>query len=490
MSAPLVVLDHVDVDLAGTPVLHDVTWRLVRGEHWGIVGANGSGKSTLLGLIAGAIWPAPERGTRRYDFGAGEETDAVRAKSEIALVGHELQDRYARMAWNFTALDVVLTGIYRTDIPRRAPADGERDRARAVLRRLGVGELAGRRFLELSRGEQRRVLIARAVAFGPSILLLDEPASGLDAAARAELERMLELVAQECTIVCAAHVPGELPTLIRRYLQLEHGRVRAFERGPRERRPTAPHGSTTGAGTSAREADGERPGAGAPLIALERAELWLAGRRVLHELSWRLDPGQHWLVTGPNGSGKSSFLRALHGQLRPALGGSVQWPGLGNPRDVWELRKHVAWVSPELQAAYRYPSTVRACIASGFTSSVGATRAPTAAEGRRIEELLEELALVPLADRLLSTLSYGQARRALLGRLLANRPRVLLLDEPWEGLDAPTAELLNLTLERVAADGTQLVCASHLATHRRHFTHELALAAGRAVYSGPPRAPQ
>jgi molybdate transport system ATP-binding protein len=227
-----------------------------------------------------------------------------------------------------------------------------------------------------------------------------------------------------------------------------------------------------------------------PLIELTHADAWLAGRRVLHDVTWRLMPGEHWLVTGENGSGKSSFLRVLHGQLRPALGGSVAWPALGNPRDVWELRRQVAWVSAELQAAYRYPSTVRACIASGFTSSVGATRRPTAEEARRVEELLDELDLGPLADRLLSTLSYGQTRRALLGRLLANRPRVLLLDEPWEGLDAPMAELLSATLERVAADGTQLVCASHLATHRSHFTHELTLAEGRVVRAEPTRALQ
>jgi ABC-type molybdenum transport system ATPase subunit/photorepair protein PhrA len=148
---------------------------------------------------------------------------------------------------------------------------------------------------------------------------------------------------------------------------------------------------------------------------------------------------------------------------------------------VWQLRQLVAWVSPELQAAYRYPSTVRACIASGFTSSVGEVRPPTAAETARVEQLLHELELEALADRLLSTLSYGQARRALLGRVLANRPRVLLLDEPWEGLDAAMAQLLNETLVRVAASGTQLVCASHLETHRAHFTHELVLEAGRAA---------
>ena len=277
-------------------------------------------------------------------------------------------------------------------------------------------------------------------------------------------------------------MPADLPALIGRYLLLDRGRVEAVER---ERAA-----AKTGGAASAPVAGGE-PAAAArsddPLIELTGADVWLAGRRVLHDVTWRLMPGEHWLVTGPNGSGKSSLLRVLHGQLRPALGGSVTWPALGNPRDVWELRKQVAWVSAELQAAYRYPSTVRACIASGFTSSVGATRRPTSEEARRIDELLEELELGSLAERLLSTLSYGQARRALLGRLLANRPRVLLLDEPWEGLDAPMAELLNTVLERVAADGTQLVCASHLATHRSHFTHELVLAEGRVAHAAPTR---
>ncbi len=479
-GAPLVTLAHVDVALAGVTVLRDVTWELARGEHWGVVGANGSGKSTLLGLLAGSVWPAPGRGSRRYDFGAGLETDAVGARSEIVLVGHELQDRYARLNWNFTALDVVLSGIYRTDVPRRKPAAGQREQALDVLRRLGVAELAPRRFLELSRGEQRRVLIARGVAFAPTVLLLDEPASGLDPAARAELAAMLERVAEECTLVCAAHVPDDLPAFISRYLAIDAGRVVTVERQTDNGRPVSAAARRKAAAAPASHA-------AVPLIALEHADAWLAGRRVLHDITWRLLPNEHWLVTGANGSGKSTLLRMLHGQVRPALGGHVTWPAFDNPRDVWQLRRHIAWVSPELQAAYRYPSTVRACIASGFTSSVGAVRRATAAETARVEGLLDELELRPLADRLLSTLSYGQARRALLGRLLANRPRVLLLDEPWEGLDAPMAELFNATLHKVAADGTQLVCASHLATHRAHFTHELELAGGEVVYAGSAR---
>ncbi len=202
------------------------------------------------------------------------------------------------------------------------------------------------------------------------------------------------------------------------------------------------------------------------------------------DLSWRLEPNQQWLVTGPNGSGKSSFLRLLHGQLRPALGSEIRWPALGNPRNVWRLRRSVAWLSPELQAAYRFPTTVRDCVASGFDSSVGLTREITAAEHERVMQLLGDFDLAELAARPLSSLSYGQARRALIARALANRPRLLLLDEPWEGLDAEMSALLNTELETVVAHGTQLVCASHLTAHREHFTHELALVGGKAVHAG------
>jgi molybdate transport system ATP-binding protein len=496
--APLVLLDRVDVDIAGAPVLRGVTWRLERGERWGIVGANGSGKTTFLGLVAGTVWPAPERGERRYDFGRGEEHDAVSARREIVVASHEIQDRYARLGWNFTALDVVLSGIYRTDVPRRHPDARERKLALATMGELGVALLAPRRFLELSRGEQRRVLIARGVAFAPSVLLLDEPASGLDRAARVELGALLERVPQSVALVCAAHVEADLPAAIDRIVRLEHGRIAASGMrssappGAHERRaqrvataraaPEPAHGAV-----HARVGDRGSPpaerGHALPLVELENASVWLGPRRVLRDLDWRIEQGQQWLVTGANGSGKSTLLRMLHGQLRPAMGGAIRWPALGLPRSVWTLRRRVAWVSPELQAAYRYPTTVRECVASGFDSSFGLTRAPTQRENERVDELLAEFALDALATRPLTTLSYGQARRALIARALVNHPRLLLLDEPWEGLDQDAAAALNLALTATIAHGTQLVCASHLTAHRELFTHELALEPGGAAHA-------
>ncbi len=480
--APLVDLERVDVDLAGAPVLRDVSWRLTSGERWGIVGANGSGKTTFLGLVAGTIWPAPGRGERRYDFGHGTSFDAVQARREIVVASHELQDRYARWGWNFTALDVVLSGVYRTDVPRRRAEARERDSSLATMRELGVAHLAERRFLELSRGEQRRVLIARGIAFDPTVLLLDEPASGLDRDALVDLKALLERIPARIALVCTAHVEDDLPAAIDRIVRLEHGRIVAVsERGARAgvERPAA--------GAPAPGAERRRAArvAGQPLVEIVHANVWLGAQHVLHDLDWRIDEGQHWIVSGANGSGKSTLLRLLHGQVRPAAGGAIRWPAIGDPRNVWTLRRRVAWVSPELQAAYRYPSSVRACIASGFDSSVGLTRAPTDRESSRITELLAELALDALAERPLSSLSYGEARRALIARTLVNRPRLLLLDEPWEGLDEAVSTTLNAALAAVVAEGTQLVCATHLAGHREHFTHEIELAAGRIARAGP-----
>jgi molybdate transport system ATP-binding protein len=496
--APLVLLDRVDVDIAGAPVLRDVTWRLERGERWGIVGANGSGKTTFLGLIAGTVWPAPERGERRYDFGRGAEHDAVSARREVVGASHEIQDRYARLGWNFTALDVVLSGIYRTDVPRRHPDARERKLALATMGELGVALLAPRRFLELSRGEQRRVLIARGVAFAPSVLLLDEPASGLDRGARTELGALLERVPESVALVCAAHVEADLPASIDRIVRLEHGRIvasgmrsdaprSAYERRARHEASagTVPEAARDAVHPRVRNRDSSPDrDRTSPLVELENANVWLGPRRVIRDLDWRIEQGQQWLVTGANGSGKSTLLRMLHGQLRPAMGGAIRWPALGNPRSVWTLRRQVAWVSPELQAAYRYPTTVRECVASGFDSSFGLTRAPTPRENERVDELLAEFALDALAARPLTTLSYGQARRALVARALANRPRLLLLDEPWEGLDQAASAALSRALAATVAHGTQLVCASHLTAHRELFTHEIVLEPGGTAHAG------
>jgi len=483
----LIALENTDVDVDGTPVLRGIDWRLLPGEHWGIVGENGSGKSTFLALVAGTRWPAPDRGRRRYDFGSGPERDAIEARRRITLVGPELQDLYTRREWNFAAIDVVLTGVKRTDVPRLVATPSERARASSLLAECGAAHLEARPFLELSRGEQRRVLIARALAFDPVVLLLDEPLAGLDADARRAVGDAIRRAASRAQVVVAAHSLGDLPDIVTHVARIEAGRI--AEQGPLA--PTAESLRSPSARAARRPwAAGAPPGAEKPLIEIRRADVWLGDRRVLRGIDWQLRAGEHWLVQGQNGSGKSTFLRLLHGQLRPALGGSIDWPALGSPRSLRELRREIAWVSPELQASYRYRTTVRDAVASGLDQSIGLVRGLTADERARVDALLEELDLVPLAGRLQTELSYGQFRRVLLARALVRRPRVLLLDEPWEGLDDTRIELVAARLDAYAAEGTQIVCASHVDVDTERYTHRLVLERGAIASAGPvsPRA--
>lgn len=481
-------------------ILDGIDWTIRPGQRWMLAGGNGAGKTQLLKLVSGAVWPTSAtpahpkhtRGMRCYLW-RGETFDSPHGvQEEIGYIGPERQDKYERYGWNHTVEQVVGTGLYRTDIPLdRLEAKDVRSIGQ-LLRRLGIAALAQRRFLSLSYGERRLTLLARTLASRPGLLLLDELLSGLDTVHHARTLRWLAGTARsQLPWVLATHRLEDVPAGATHALLLEQGRVLysgPLRKGtlrrwlPQARRTREPAGPAHRKAARSRSRDPERAAA---IVRLERAAVYIDGHRVLQDLSVTVRAGQCWVVHGRNGAGKTTLLRTLYGDYGVAVGGHIQRRGIVAGVPLQEFKRRTGIVAPHVQAQHPPYLNVLETVGSGRHASVGLNDRLSAADLGAARASLNFFGLAPLAPRTLRELSYGQLRRVLFARAWACRPRLLLLDEPFSGVDAPTRNDLVGHIAQMLKSGTAIVMSSHRRSEWPScVTHELELAQGRMSYCG------
>jgi len=222
----VVRLSGVTVHRGESTLLRDVSWTVRAGQRWVVLGANGAGKTTLLQVAAGTM--RPTSGT--VDL-LGEPLQNADLDDLLPRVGWASAALADRLPADERVLDVVLTASYAA-VRRGAERydDVDEDRARTLLAHLGCRELTERAFGTLSEGERKRVQLARALMTDPEVLLLDEPAAGLDLGAREALLRTLTRLATDpespCLVLVSHHVE-EVPAGFTHALLLRDGDVLA-----------------------------------------------------------------------------------------------------------------------------------------------------------------------------------------------------------------------------------------------------------------------
>jgi len=510
-------LKRIHLERGGRPVLHDIAWTVKPGERWVLCGGNGAGKTQLLKLISGAVWPTPTgRESRQYVWAGETWPTPADVKDEIAYVGPERQDKYERYGWNHTVTQVVGTGLYRTDIPLNPLTKKDEAKIAALLKRIGISHLATREFLTLSYGQRRLALLARALASNPKLLLLDELLAGLDESHRGRAVKWLESTARShMPWVLATHRDEDVPHSATHALILDHGKI--VYRGPIARAPLAKwldHDANDANDSDDSDDSGEKPSrtslegarqrqpsAGQhparsarstrvteSLIKLRNADVHLDEYKALQGLTFEVRKGDCWVIHGSNGSGKTTLLRTLYGDHGVASHGSIERAGIVPGVPLQEFKVRAGFVAAHIQTIHPHHLTVDEIVQSGRHASIGLNDAPTAADRKAATKALEFFGLKGFGKRTREELSYGQMRRVLFARAWVTHPRLLLLDEPLAGIDAPTRSVLLDRIGQLVAKGTAVVMTTH---HRDEWppyaTHELELDAGHMKYAGPVR---
>ena len=448
-------LEDVSVRFGRHWALDAATIRIEAGQRWLLLGANGAGKTVLLKLLRGDVWPTPTgRGHRQYRAKDGTHLHTAAARERIAYLGPERQDKYERYQWNSTVVAVVGKGFADTEQPLDRLTAAQSRRVVRVLGEVGLRGLAKRRFLTLSYGQRRRVLLARSLMRRPDLLLLDEALNGLDRRSRTVFLRVLHRSLPASTAwVLSSHRPLDRATAATHVARIDRGRI--VSSGPFEPRTAAPVGSKR----TAPSRGGSRRGVS---LKLANVTVYRDYRPVVACLDLEVREGEHWAVVGPNGSGKSTLMALLYGDLSPALGGRLERSGFpgGSPISEWKAR--VGFVSPELQADYSATAcTALEIIASGLHSSIGLDEPVGTSERRLARAWLRRVGLAGLAGRRARELSYGQLRRALVARALVRERDLLLLDEPYDGLDDEGRTLVHSLVGAAIRKGAQLILATH-----------------------------
>jgi iron complex transport system ATP-binding protein len=227
-----------------------------------------------------------------------------------------------------------------------------------------------------------------------------------------------------------------------------------------------------------------------PLLDLENVTMLRGGRSVLNGLSFRIGVGENVAILGPNGSGKSSLLKLLTRELYPvAQDTAYRMRILGKDRwELFDLRRHLGIVSMDLQADFARECSGWEAVVSGFFSSVGLwdNHKVTPEMERQAWRVLERLEVDHLANRLMTEMSSGEARRMLLGRALIHDPDALVLDEPTTSLDLRLVRELRETMRKLARSGTALILVTHAIEEVIPEIHRvILLREGRVFKDGP-----
>ena len=490
-----IILNNALGRMPQTRMAEPVNFCLDEGEHIAIMGPNGGGKSCLLDLITGKNLLM--EGTLTYDFGPGTKPSAygniVQLTFEDAL-GSVEKPYYFQQRFNSQDRDesplvsavlkralasgnVSATGLsadearaaghgLTEDEARDAGAEDDAEfLANPLLDTFMMRPLLKKRMVLLSSGEMRRYQLFKYLIKQPKVLIVDNPFIGLDAPMREQLDGFFKRLVEEhhVQIIMVLSMLDTVPEYITHVVQVDGMRVGEkqtreeyltgmpdFKSAPQSQLspalqqairdlPVHPMANLTEDGSETDE-----------IISIRNLSLPLPETdRVLYNgLNWTVRRGEKWALQGRNGAGKSTLLSLICADHPAAYACDISLFGRrrGTGESIWEIKKHIGFVSPEFHRAYKENRPAIDIVASGLHDSVGLYKKPRPEQVDTCLMWMRVFGIDHLRDRLFLTLSAGEQRLCLLARAFVKDPALLILDEPLHGLDTYRRNLVRAVI--------------------------------------------
>lgn len=454
---PKLQLENVSVKLGAQLVLSGISLAIHNGEQYVLTGDSGSGKTVLARTLAGRHFYS---GHIHASFGTQEtfHQDIVLVEQQHKFKArNNTNDLYYQQRYNSFDAEDTITAVEALDADISEPA------VKTLTTLLQLDPVLHEPLIQLSNGENKRLQLAKALLRKPKFLILDHPFLGLDVSGRAILNDILDKLTRQGIGFLLITTPHEIPDCITHVATLEKGQlVSVVERSayhpPAASEPDVFSPALLQELIRPVEADFEFA------IRMKNVAVIYEEKQVLHNINWEVRKGECWSVAGPNGAGKSTLLSLITGDNPRAYANEI-WL-FGKRRDtgesIWDIKKNIGYVSPELHLHFDPAATCFQAVASGLFDTIGLFRKLDTDTEELVMQWLRVFELDKKAHRLLSMLSAGEQRMALLARALIKNPPLLILDEPCQGLDEITVARFRKTVNTICQlSGATLLYVSH-----------------------------
>lgn len=479
MPSASIILKNISAQQYGKTVLDNISLEIAAGQHLAIIGESGSGKSSLAKAIAGKLFT---KGNIEINYstnpGLQAKTVLIEATETLKNLSN-VSDFYYQQRFNSCDADDALT--VEQELATTAGSSTEME---ILLAQLNLSHRKQTPLIQLSNGEQKKLQLIKSLALQPQVLILDNVFVGLDVQSRKELHHIINQQAKKGTTVILVTDERELPSSITHIAELYKGKLAQFG----QRKTFVAYHPENNNEEKITTTDYLFPGSIEQfdcLVKMKNVTIQYGNKVILQNINWQVKQGEHWLVKGHNGAGKSTLLSLITADNPQAYSQEIYLfdKRRGTGESIWDIKKHIGFVSPELHKFFDMGASVHNVIGSGFFDTMGLFRQLNAEQEQLINDWISFFDLQDEANKPLFLLSTGQQRKALLARALIKNPTLLVLDEPCQGLDDhQTKQFLQLIDQICDQSETTLIFVSHYESEIPVcITHKLELQKGKQI---------